>query len=204
MPATRPTPPDYGPSWKPDFGKNVIILDSTDTGTFQERVRRLTSVSQVQTQDGSEFGNDRYAVLIKSGTYQDLFIDVGYYMTIHGLGSSPDDVQINGLVQSPGSSNPATKGLALNNFWRGVENVSITPRSRDGTGNPVNKWAVSQATFLRRFHMCQGGEFWLWDLDKNWGAGFSSGGFIADSLFDVEVNAASQQQFLTRNSTLNG
>lgn len=165
----------------------------------------------MQTEDGSEFGQDRYAVLIKAGTYQlfdgmsEVGIDVGYYMTVHGLGDDPDKVVIEGQIRSLGSKNPATLGLALNNFWRGAENLAIKPKDAKGDQS-VNRWAVSQATFMRRVHIKEGNVD-LFDLDPlhprpdwSWPAGESSGGFIADSCFDGTVSSGSQQQFFSRNS----
>jgi hypothetical protein len=48
---------------------------------------------------------------------------------------------------------------------------------------------------MRRFHVK--GELWF-PGPNNW----SSGGFIADSLVDVQVRSGSQQQFLTRNTNM--
>jgi hypothetical protein len=53
-------------------------------------------------------------------------------------------------------------------------------------------WAVSQGTSFRRVHVK--GPLSLAD------GGFSSGGFVVDSLIDGQVNSGSQQQFFTRNT----
>ncbi len=58
-----------------------------------------------------------------------------------------------------------------------------------------NVWAVSQGTELRRLHVR--GNIALDD------GGWSSGGFIADSLIDGTINSGTQQQFLTRNNDQN-
>jgi hypothetical protein len=61
-------------------------------------------------------------------------------------------------------------------------------------------WAVSQATALRRIHVKSGGVN-LFDPEggpNEW----ASGGFIADSKIDGTVVSGSQQQFLTRNVTM--
>ena len=61
-------------------------------------------------------------------------------------------------------------------------------------------WAVSQATALRRIHVTSGGVN-LFDPEggpNEW----ASGGFIADSKIDGTVVSGSQQQFLTRNVTM--
>jgi hypothetical protein len=155
---------------------------------------KIDPISWSQDGDAAEFGPGRYAYLFKPGKYN-LNVNVSYYITVHGLGHSPDDVTINGGVQSLATR---SKGLALNNFWRGVENLAVKP-------SDANVWAVSQATFLRRVHVK--GKLLLWDYRYNPeipgpGGNFASGGFVADTFVDVETGSGSQQQFLTRNTSL--
>ena len=72
-----------------------------------------------------------------------------------------------------------------------------------GTGCFANTefWAVSQASPMRRVHV--NGNVTLFDFCSN--PNFSSGGFIADSQFTGgTVLNGSQQQFMTRNSDLDG
>ena len=177
--ATNPNPVDFGP--------NVLIFDpSMPMANIQS-----TTDTIFHQQDANQFGLGRYAYLFKPGSYS-LNVQVSYYTTVHGLGSSPDDVTITGGVQSLA---PSTGGNALNNFWRGAENLAVQP-----TNANINAWAVSQATYLRRFHVK--GELWLFDFINQGGNNYSSGGFVADSLIDTQVISGSQQQFLTRNTTL--
>ena len=191
----------------PDFGKNVIILDRTESAEIiKAKISRISQISRTQTDDGSEFAQDRYAILLRPSPEPYDFgnpgLDVGYYMTVHGLGNHPDKVSIKGQVRSPGSSNPATPAMALNNFWRGVENLAVKP-TPDWQGKPMNMWAVSQATFMRRVHIQ--GKLNLFDVKQippNYPAGEASGGFIADSKIDDTLSSGSQQQFLTRNISL--
>ncbi|HEY8089832.1 MAG TPA: coagulation factor 5/8 type domain-containing protein, partial [Polyangiaceae bacterium] len=137
-------------------------------------------------QDAAQFGAGRYAYFFKPGQYA-LDVKVGFYVQAIGLGQSPDDVSITGAVRSKadwlGSQN------ATCNFWRGAENLSVTPAQSIDSGADV--WAVSQGTHLRRVHVK--GDVHLDD------GGWSSGGFIADSLVDGQLVSGSQQQFLTRN-----
>ena len=79
-------------------------------------------------------------------------------------------------------------GNATCNFWRSAENLSVRPT---GEGN-ADVWAVSQGTALRRVHV-------LGNLNLS-ERGWSSGGFIADSKIDGEVNSGSQQQWMSRNA----
>ena len=57
-------------------------------------------------------------------------------------------------------------------------------------------WAVSQGAQLRRVHVK--GNLALHDY-----GGWSSGGFMADSLVDGQLISGSQQQFITRNNQQN-
>lgn len=181
----RPTPTT---SVAPDFGSNVkIFTPSMSMATIQSTVDTI-----YKTQETNQFGTERYAYLFKPGQYS-LNVPVGFYTTVLGLGTSPDDVSITGGVTSLAAW---FKGNATQNFWRGAENFSVTP-----TNANINVWAVSQATQMRRAHIK--GELWFFDYNYyEGGVNWSSGGFIADSKIDTQVMPGSQQQFMTRNSTL--
>ena len=84
--------------------------------------------------------------LFKPGKY-DLDVQVGFYMQVLGLGQSPDDVAITGAVRS--KARWMANNNATCNFWRCVENLSVTPTQDQN----INIWAVSQATALRRVHV---------------------------------------------------
>jgi len=162
----------------PDFGSNVLILDpSMLTATVQSRLDAIFS-----QQESNQFGSNRYAILFKPGTYNNT-VRVGFYTQLLGLGQTPDAVTINGGVQLDAGwfNSDATQ-----NFWRGAENLAVIPAS--GT----MRWAAAQASPVRRLHV-HGGMV----LDDN---GWSSGGYMSDSLIDHEVNSGMQQQWLSRNS----
>lgn len=182
---SRPTPTT---SVAPDFGPNVKIFSpDMSMASIQSTVDGI-----YQTQETNQFGTDRYAYLFKPGQYN-LNVPVGFYTTVLGLGNLPDDVSITGGVTSLAAW---FKGNATQNFWRGAENFSVTP-----TNANINVWAVSQATQMRRVHVK--GELWFFDYNYyEGGVNWSSGGFIADSKIDTQVIPGSQQQFMTRNSTL--
>jgi hypothetical protein len=182
----RPTPTNITPV---DFGANVRVYDTTvDINTIQSKASE-----DFQRQETNQFGTKRYAYFFKPGSYN-LNMQLGYYTTVHGLGKNPDDVKIKGGLQS---LNKPVEGNALNNFWRGVENLQVIPDNKtEPAGNNINTWAVSQATFLRRVHVK--GQLWLFDGRKD--NSYSSGGFIADSKVDDLIQSGSQQQFLFRNS----
>ncbi len=100
----------------------------------------------------------------------------------------PDDVTITGASALQG------------HLVQRQRHPELLARRREPRGDPdpgqqhTEVWAVSQATALRRLHVK--GNINLWD------GGWSSGGFIADSKIDTQINSGSQQQFLTRNTAL--
>lgn len=163
----------------PDFGPNVLIFDSSmPSAAIQSKLDAI-----FKKQESNQFGSERYAVLFKPGRYnQD--VNVGFYTQVLGLGHAPDDVSIVGALHS--DANWLGNGNATCNFWRSAENLGVTPT----TTEPLH-WAVSQGTSLRRVHIH--GSLNLWDR------GWSSGGFMADSVVDGQVNSGSQQQWLSRN-----
>lgn len=162
----------------PDFGPNVLIFDPS-TPNLQETIDAI-----FKKQESSQFGAERYAYLFKPGKYN-LDVQVGFYMQVLGLGESPDDVAITGAVRS--KARWMRNNNATCNFWRTVENLSVTPTLE----NNVNIWAVSQGAALRRAHIK--GDINLWD------GGWSSGGFLADCKIDGQINSGSQQQWFSRN-----
>jgi len=165
----------------PDFGPNVTIFDPATAAAKIQSALDSIFVSQ----ETSEFGAARYAVLFKPGKY-DVDARIGFYTQVSGLGLSPDDVVINGGMRA--DARWRKNGNATLNFWRDVENMSIVP------AGGFDRWAVSQAAPMRRMHIR--GDLVLDD------GGWSSGGFLADSKVDGQVRSGSQQQWLTRNSAL--
>ncbi len=171
----------------PDFGPNVFVFDpSMSMASIQGQLNTVFN-----RMEKNHFGNERYAYFFKPGAYN-LDVQIGFYMSAIGLGQSPDNVTITGSVRTNANW---FQGNATQNFWRGMENLSVVP-TLDG-----NKmvWAVSQATTMRRVHVK--GSINLWD--SAWNNAWSSGGFIADSQIDNVINSGTQQQFLTRNTRLN-
>lgn len=168
------------PSNGVDLGPNVVVFDpSMSASTIQTRLNSI-----FQQQQTNQFGSQRYAVMFKPGTYS-ADVNVGFYTQVLGLGQSPDSVTINGAVHAEADW---FQGNATQNFWRGAENLSVNPTSGS------DRWAVSQASSYRRMHVR--GNLALDD------GGWSSGGYMADTKIDGQVNSGSQQQWLTRNSQL--
>jgi hypothetical protein len=143
---------------QPDFGPNVTVFDpSMSSDNIQSAV---DAVSQVQALPSSQFNTTRHAFLFKPGAYN-VNVEVGYYTSVAGLGLSPDDVTINGLVHvegtggqgEPGGQNGVFTDSALVNFWRSAENMHIVPQSGQS-----ERWAVSQAAPFRRMHVSGGAQ----------------------------------------------
>jgi len=166
----------------PDLGSNVLVVDPTMPADLVQR--RLDAIFAAM--ERGEFSEERHAILFKPGHYA-CDVNVGFYTQVAGLGPLPDDVSIAGHVHAEADWN---NGMALVNFWRGVENLSVRPP--DG----LDRWAVSQASPYRRVHL-------IGDLALDDG-GWSSGGFIADCLIDGTIRSGTQQQWFTRSSGIGG
>src|SRR6516225_8400254 len=188
----RATPPDFGP--------NVMIFDpSMPTSQIQMAVDAIAN-----QQISNQFGTQRYALLFKPGTYgtsdTPLNFQVGYYTAVAGLGSSPNDVVINGSIDVYNQCDASGSCVALTNFWRSLSNLTINVTNPTFGCHKGEFWAVSQAAPMRRVHI--NGLATLMDYCTN--PSYASGGFIADSEIDSAVTNGSQQQWLVRNSKLGG
>jgi hypothetical protein len=184
----------------PDFGPNVKFFDpSMPTSKIKAS---LDSIAAQQV--SNQFGTQRYAVLFKPGAYgsavDPLNFQVGYYTEVAGLGSSPNDVAVNGTIDVYNQCFGPGDCTALVNFWRSVSNLTIDVAGKGGC-QFGEFWATSQAAPMRRVHV--NGFATL--MDYCTGPSYASGGFIADSAFSGStVVNGSQQQYLVRNSILDG
>jgi hypothetical protein len=198
--ASAATSSKQSKSRQPNFGQNVYIFNpSMPLSQIQ------TTVDSIATQQVSnQFGNQRYALLFEPGTYGSsttpLNFQVGYYTSVAGLGQSPNDVVINGSIDV---YNQCTGGscIALVNFWRSLSNLTINVTNPTFGCYTGEFWAVSQAAPMRR--VLVNGAATLMDYCTS--PSFASGGFIADSQFEGgSIVSGSQQQWLTRNSIIDG
>ncbi|MFC3990372.1 discoidin domain-containing protein [Actinoplanes siamensis] len=188
-----PTTPALPTSDTPDFGPNVRIFEpNTPASTIQSAVDQAFN-AQLRSPT-AQFGSQRHVFLFKPGTYGRVWANVGFYTTVAGLGLNPDDVTINGAVNVDSGWNYGDESNATQNFWRSMENLSIVPEG--GT----NRWAVSQAAPMRRVHIK--GNLTLAPSNQDNGQGYSSGGYLADSVVDGVVSSGSQQQWYTRDSRI--
>src|SRR5690242_9066137 len=189
------------PPAKPDFGPNVLIFDPSMPQAGIQAAVNAVAAQQVPNQ----FGPQRYALLFEPGTYgsstNPLNFQVGYYTTVAGLGLSPGDVVINGSIDVYNQCLGANNCIALVNFWRSLSNLTINVTNPNAGCYKGEFWAVSQAAPMRRVHV--NGQTTLMDYCTS--PSFASGGFIADSEFTGgTVINGSQQQFIVRNSQLDG
>jgi hypothetical protein len=186
------------------LGPNVYVFDpSMPQSTIQATLDAIAA-QQVPNQ----FGPQRYALLFEPGTYgsvaDPLVFQVGYYTSVAGLGKNPSDTTIVGQADTFNqcTNGDQTQCYALENFWRSLSNLTIDAAGGSGCTSDTEFWAVSQAAPMRR--VAVNGNVTLMDYcdgSPDW----ASGGFIADSSFTggTVVNG-SQQQYITRNSSLDG
>ena len=192
---------------EPSFGPNVYVF----TPSMPQSQIQATVNSIANQQISNQFGTQRYALLFEPGTYgsaaNPLTFQVGYYTEVAGLGGSPGDVTINGSIDVYNQCLPAADGtntncIALDNFWRSMSNLTINVTGGTGCQAATDFWAVSQAAPMRRVSI--NGKLSLMDY-CNGSPDYASGGFIADSAFSGStIVNGSQQQFLVRNTNLDG
>jgi predicted heme/steroid binding protein len=193
----------------PDLGPNTHVYDPGMAAADIQADIDAVYAPQFSDVTG-QFDSHRAALLFKPGQYS-LKVPIGYYMQVAGLGALPDDTTITGVVTSYGHWSGDWGGSGFNstqNFWRGVENFAVNPTNDTdplpaGTPNTLEadnttvymRWAVSQACPFRRMHITKNLHL------AHWG-GWSSGGWISDSVVDGMIDPESQQQFFTRNTNL--
>ena len=172
----------------PNLGPNVYVFNtSMPTATIQNDINQVYA-----TQQSNQFGTQRYELMFEPGTYN-VSVPVGFYTEVVGLGQNPSQTVITGGgIYANAAWNG---GNATENFWRGVENITIDPSSGS------TEWAVSQADPMRRVNI-DGNLVLDDDTSGNTTSNWSSGGFISDSVVTGQVNSGTQQQFLMRNDKL--
>ncbi|MGC1829163.1 MAG: malectin domain-containing carbohydrate-binding protein [Candidatus Acidiferrales bacterium] len=164
------------------FGPNVYVFTPSDS---------VSSINTTLTTlaGNAQFSTNRYAVFFAPGTYTGVQSQVGYYESVAGLGQTPSAVTVsNGYLDSTQTD---SNGNITTNFWRSIENMSVMPPS-----GVLERWGVSQGAAFRRMYVNGGLEL------TNSACGEASGGFISDSEVTGNVNACSQQQWYTRNSSI--
>jgi hypothetical protein len=170
------------------FGDNMIFYNGKydDMKAIGQEVNSIHDNKTFKEQ----FGTDRYGLYFKPGNYNNAgLLNIGYYTQVSGLGKTPIDTKVyNMATPAPLDNNNATC-----TFWRGAENLTV---SGDVDPNATFMWGVSQAAPLRRVNVERFTQF-------DWWYGWSSGGYVADSVFNKKAGSWTQQQWYTRNSELN-
>ncbi|MCH5162813.1 MAG: hypothetical protein J1G38_04920 [Clostridiales bacterium] len=166
------------------FGDNVYVFSPNDNADkVAAEIKTVYDMRHAEYNTG-EFSEGRTAFLLKPGKYDSkIELNVGYYMTFSGLGATPNDVSVNKLW----CGNRTDIGNALCNFWRGAENFTVETNTT---------WATSQSSSLRAVKVNG-------NLNLSDGAGYASGGFLADCYVTGTVSSGSQQQWLSRNDKWN-
>jgi hypothetical protein len=179
----------------PDFGPNVTIFEAgTAAATIQGRFDSAFNAGF--RSPTAQFGTQRHTFLFKPGSYGRVWANMGFYTTVAGLGRNPGDVTITGALNVDSGWNLGDEANATQNFWRSAENLAVIPEGG------LNRWAVSQAAPMRRVHIR--GNLTLAPSNQDFGQGYSSGGYLADSRVDGRVSSGSQQQWYTRDSSIAG
>ncbi|WP_260703302.1 coagulation factor 5/8 type domain-containing protein [Edaphobacter flagellatus] len=167
---------------KAELGRNVLVFTpKTPVAEMQAAIDKV-----YEAEHHAEFGNERYALLFAPGEYK-VDVPVGFYTEVLGLGATPDAVHITGNVHSDAAFK---NDNATTTFWRAMEGFSVTPVGGPAEGQM--QWAVSQAAPFRRMHV-------KGSMVLNQKHGWSSGGWMSDTVVDGEVNSGTQQQWISRN-----
>ena len=187
------------------FGKNTHIyspydnqelvqadVDRFKNNTSQFAWKEIYEPVYEQNEDGEWvetgerlLGEGRYAGLFKKGKYNDLNLQMRYYMTFSGLDYLPTGVELGGFY----TKGELSGGNSTCNFWCGIDNMTV---------NSDVQWSVSQATSFRRMKV--NGNLTLHDTGKT---PWASGGFISDTVVSGNIDGSIQQQWFTRNSSWN-
>jgi hypothetical protein len=216
--------PSSAPSLCPDaesatFGPNVCVF--TPSMTQAAIQADLDAISAQQVPVSAQFDSARYSVFFEPGTYgsaaDPLEFQVGYYEQVAGLGTLPSDTVVNGEIEvfnnlcTPNTSDCNSD----DNFWRSLSNLElnvIQPATPPTTGAPVvdaygagcawsaEMWSASQATPIRRAIINGSVYFQDYCAADN----YASGGFIADSEINGDLNFDGNQQYMVRNSVMGG
>ncbi|MBR1929893.1 MAG: discoidin domain-containing protein [Lachnospiraceae bacterium] len=186
------------------FGEDMYIFSPNDD--VEQVYQAVNDIYLIQgsvdgngdAHEGQQFGSGRYTFAFKTGDYTGMQadqFDISYYMQLIGLGKVPTDVKLKNVHVPPVL--PAWNVTC--NFWMDIENLEIAEESVYGSTDTWYNfmWSVSQAAPARRLSVKRPASLnFMWD-------GWSSGGYIADSVFAQPVGSWTQQQYYIRNSELN-
>jgi hypothetical protein len=202
-----------------EFGPNVCVFNDTmSQATIQAD---LNAIADQQVPIASQFDSQRYAIFFQPGTYgsaaDPLVFQVGYYTEVAGLGYLPQDTVVDGAIDV--FNNLCTAGTSNcnsdDNFWRSLSNLTLNvdlPSSTPayappvidaygaGCANSEESWSASQASPIRRAIINGSVVF----QDYCAADDYASGGFIADSQINGDLDFYGNQQYIVRNSAIGG
>jgi hypothetical protein len=161
-------------------GSNPNIVIFTPTMSTSEIQAAADAIFNLQ--QNNEMGTERYTIYFLPGSYgsyeEPLYLQIGYYTEVAGLGATPEDVMVYGKIEVYNrcfQPDPYKQGLfvpgdgsglcfALNSFWRSLSNLSIqiVSLNQDSCRATALFWAVSQAVSMRRVDI-RGGDVSLMD-----------------------------------------
>jgi len=166
------------PQWDTQY---VKFLNPNNTAESQATIDAVYAENGGNVpEDNGQWSYSRYALMMMPGTHA-VTMKVGYYTQVLGLGMKPTDNKID-IFECPNGSTNENVG-ALNNFWRGVENVNLM-----NANSTIATWAVSQAAPMRRVQVEGPIEIYGYDA-PNTRDSTASGGYMADSYVKGDINA---------------
>jgi hypothetical protein len=157
---------------------NIVVFDPS----MSPADIKSTADTIFYRQQNNEMGTERCILYFMPGTYgsyeQPLYLQIGYYTEVAGLGAFPEDVMIYGKIEVYNrcfEPDPYKQGMfvpgdgsglcfALNSFWRSMSNlaIQIVSLNQDQCRSTAMFWAVSQASSMRRVDI-RGGDVSLMD-----------------------------------------
>eukprot|EP00913_Durusdinium_trenchii_P002564 g2373.t1 len=145
------------------------------TSTIEAAVNAAYALNGGQPDHG-QFSSHRFVFMFKPGSYN-VEVPVGYYTQVLGLGTLPTEVIFT-----------SSKGV-----YSQESNFAVNPGALNTNENQGMLWAASQAAALRRLVVSN--DLDLYQFRKgDEVAGFSSGGFLGNSVIRGKVSSGSQQQ----------
>jgi hypothetical protein len=115
--AIEPNPPNWDT-------KSVKIFSPGDADVQSTLDAIHAEMGGTSPPNNGQFSSSRYALLFHAGQHN-VNVDLGYYVSVHGLGDNPTDTTLGNLMVLNGGDD--FHNGALSNFWRSAENVHVVP-----------------------------------------------------------------------------
>ena len=214
------------------FGPDVCVF--TPAMSQSAIQADLNAIATQQVPLSAQFDSDRYSVFFEPGTYGSaatpLVFEVGYYTEVAGLGALPSDTTINGQIEAfPNALDPASTPAnswadSTVNFWRSMSNLTLNvmDTANNYVPQPISQqapigdsgncysgnsdmWSVSQAAPMRSVIINGNLVLQAYCTATNYGGtDYASGGYIANSQVNGNLDFYGNQQYFVRNSSISG